>query len=57
MKTTPITMKQFIDFIGQMSVECLMRRDNGTSWLMEDGRVITEYKIDNEWVYTIIDPL
>ena len=57
MKTTPITMKQFVNLVGRIGVEPFRRHSNGSSWLLLDGRIAAELHNGKEWTWTLIEDM
>lgn len=48
-----ISMKQFVNLVGHIGVECFRRHNNGSSWLLPDGRIASELLVKDKWCWVL----
>lgn len=52
---TKIPMKLYARLAGQLGVTNIRRDRNGTSWMLPDGRVVSERVVEGGWEYYLLE--
>jgi hypothetical protein len=48
-------MKLYARLAGQLGVTNIRRDRNGTSWMLPDGRVVSERVVEGGWEYYLLE--
>jgi hypothetical protein len=49
-----ITEREYVKLAGRLDVSILRRDLRGTSWMLPDGRVVSEKLVDGGWEYYLL---
>jgi hypothetical protein len=49
-----ISEREYVKLAGQIGGTILRRDKNGTSWMLPDGRVVSEKNVEGGWEYYLL---